>query len=108
FMLVVHPSVPAKSVSELIALAKAKPRSLNYASSGVGGPLHLAGELFKLRAGVDIVHIAYKGGGPAANAVIAGEAQLIFGSVASTMAAVKAGRLRALATTGMKRSFLMP
>jgi tripartite-type tricarboxylate transporter receptor subunit TctC len=108
FVLVVHPSVAAKSVGELIALAKAKPRSLNYASSGPGGPLHLAAELFKLRADVDIVHIAYKGGGPAATAVLAGEVQILFGSVASTIPHVKSGRLRALATTGLKRSALVP
>ena len=108
FVLVVHPSVAAKSVSELVALAKAKLRGLNYASSGPGGPLHLAAELFKLRAGVDILHIAYKGGGPAATAVLAGESQILFGSVASTMPHVKSGRLRALATTGLKRSMLVP
>lgn len=104
FILVVHPSVPAKSVSELVALAKAKPRSLNYASSGKGGPLHLAAEMFKSRAGVDIVHVPYKGGGPAAAAVLSGETQMLFGSVASTMPHVKAGKLRALAVTGLQRS----
>jgi len=108
FLLVVHPSVPARTVSELIAFAKAKPRALNYASSGVGGPLHLAAELFKTRAGVELVHLAYKGGGPAATAVLSGEAQMLFGSVASTMPHVKSGRLRALATTGLQRSRLAP
>ena len=108
FFLVLHPSVPARSVKELIALAREKPGQLNYASSGPGAPLHLAAELFKQRAGVDIVHVPYKGGGPAAAAVLGGEAQILFGSVASTMPQVKAGKLRALATTGGKRSALMP
>ena len=108
YLLIVHPSVPAKSVQELIELAKQKPKSLNYSSAGVGSPLHLAAELFKKRAGIDMVHVAYKGGGPAAAAVLAGETQLIFGSVASSFAQVKAGRLRALATTGLKRSIVAP
>ncbi|MCC6533700.1 MAG: tripartite tricarboxylate transporter substrate binding protein [Burkholderiales bacterium] len=108
FMLAVHPSVAAASVGELVALARAKPRSLNYASGGIGSPLHLAAELFKHRAGVDIVHVAYKGGVPAATAVLAGEAQMIFGSFAASLAHVRAGRLRALAGTGLERSALMP
>ena len=89
-------------------LAKSKPRALNYASSGVGGPLHLAGELFKSRAGVDIVHVPYKGGGPAATAAVTGEAHVIFGSIASSLAHIKAGKLRALAVTGLARSALAP
>ncbi len=108
YILVLHPLVPAKSVNELIALAKAKPGSLNYASSGVGSPLHLAAELFKSRAGIDMVHVAYKGGGPAAAAVLGGETQVLFGSVASSLPHVKTGRLRALAVTGLKRSPLAP
>lgn len=108
YILVIHPSVKAGSIKELIALAKAKPGTLNYASAGVGSPLHLAAELFKKRAGVDMVHLPYKGGGPAAAAVLAGEAQVIFGSVASSMPHVKAGKLRALATTGAKRSKVAP
>ena len=108
YLLVVHPSVPAKSVKELVELLRQKPKSLNYSSAGVGSPLHLAAELFKKRAGVDVVHVAYKGGGPAAAAVLAGETQLIFGSVASSLPQVKAGRLRALATTGTKRSIVAP
>jgi tripartite-type tricarboxylate transporter receptor subunit TctC len=108
YILVLHPSVQANSVKELVALLKEKPRSLNYSSAGVGSPLHLAAELFKKRAGVDMVHIAYKGGGPAAAAVLAGETQLIFGSVPSSMPHVKAGRLKALATTGSKRSKVAP
>lgn len=104
YILVIHPSVKAGSLKEFIAFAKQGAGSLNYASAGVGSPLHLAAELFKKRAGVDMVHLPYKGGGPAAAAVLGGEAQVIFGSVASSMPHVKAGKLRALATTGAKRS----
>ena len=108
YLLVVHPGVQAKTVKELIELAKQKPGSINYSSAGVGSPLHLAAELFKKRAGIDMVHVAYKGGGPAAAAVLAGETQVIFGSVASSLPQVKAGKLRALATTGLKRSIAAP
>ena len=108
YILVLHPSVQASSVKELVALLKQKPRLLNYSSAGVGTPLHLAAELFKKRAGVDMVHIAYKGGGPAAAAVLAGETHLIFGSIASSLPHVKSGRLRALATTGLQRSKVAP
>jgi tripartite-type tricarboxylate transporter receptor subunit TctC len=108
FMLAVHPQVAATSVSQLVALAKAKPGGLNYASGGIGSPLHLNAELFKSRAGVNIVHIAYKGGLPAATAVLAGEAQVIFGSFATTLTQVRAGRLRALAVTSPTRSTLVP
>ena len=108
FILVVHPSVRATSVSELVALAKGKPSSLRYASGGIGSPLHLAAELFKSRGGVDIVHVPYKGGSAAARAVLAGEAHMIFGSVAASLAQVKAGKLRPLAVTGLKRISLMP
>ena len=108
YILVLHPSVPASTLKEFIAVAKQKPGSLNYASAGVGSPLHLAAELFKKRAGIDMVHLAYKGGGPAAAAVLGGEAQVLFGSVASSMPQVRAGRLKALATTGLKRSKVAP
>jgi tripartite-type tricarboxylate transporter receptor subunit TctC len=108
YLLVLHPSVPANSLKEFIALAKQKPGALNYASAGIGTPVHLAAELFKKRVGLDMVHIAYKGGGPAATAVLGGEAQVIFGSVASSLPQVKAGRLKALATTGIKRSKVAP
>src|SRR5688572_1382565 len=108
YFLVVHPSVQAKNVSELVALAKAKPGGLNYASSGVGVPSHLAAELFKSRAGIEMVHVAYKGGGPAGLAVLAGETQVFFGTGASAVPHVKAGRLRALAVTGLQRSVLAP
>ncbi len=103
YVLVVHPSVPAKSVEELIAHAKANPGKLKFASGGMGSPLHLAGELFKVRTGVDLLHLPYKGGGPAAIAVLGNEAQILFGSVASTLPQIQAGKLRALATTGLKR-----
>ena len=108
FILVVNPQVAVTSVSQLVALAKAKPGGLNYASGGIGSPLHLAAELFKNRAQLNIVHIAYKGGAPATTAVIAGEAQIIFGSFAATLALVRANRLRALAVTSLIRSSLLP
>jgi tripartite-type tricarboxylate transporter receptor subunit TctC len=108
YILVVNPGVQAGSVKELVALLKQKPRSLNFSSAGVGSPLHLAGELFQKRAGVEMTHIPYKGGGPAAAAVLGGEAQVIFGSVASSLPHVKAGKLRALATTGLRRSRVAP
>ena len=107
-MLVVHPSVPATTVQEFVAVAKQKPGALNYASSGIGSPVHLGAELLKKRAGIDMVHVAYKGGGPAAAALLSGEAKAMVGSVASTIALVKAGRLRAIATTGPKQSKLLP
>jgi len=107
-VLAVNPSVPVKSVSELVALAKAKPGVLNYASGGTGTPLHLVPELFKLAAGVDIVHVPYKGSGPAATAVLAGDAQMMFGSMVATVPLVKAGRLRALAVTSPKRIEALP
>jgi tripartite-type tricarboxylate transporter receptor subunit TctC len=108
YFLVVNPELPVKSVEDLVRYAKAHPGKLNYASAGIASPLHLAGELFKSRAGVDIVHVPYKGGGPAALAVITGEAQVLFGSVASSMEQIKAGKLRALAVTGTERSPLAP
>lgn len=108
YLLVLHPSVPATSVKELIEVAKQKPGGLSYASSGVGSPLHLAAELFSTRAGVKMVHIPYKGGGPAAASVLAGESHVIFGSVASSLPHVKSGRLKAIATTGSQRSKVAP
>lgn len=108
YILVVHPFVPARSVEELIAHAKANPGKLKFASGGTGSPLHLAGELFKARTGVDLLHLPYKGGGPAAIAVLGNEAQILFGSVASTLPQIQAGKLRALATTGLKRLPALP
>jgi tripartite-type tricarboxylate transporter receptor subunit TctC len=107
-ILVINPSLPARSVKELIELAKSQPGKLNYASSGLGANLHLMTELFKMVAGIDVVHIPYKGAGPAANAVLAGEAQMLFGSIASTLPLVRANRLVALAVTTPMRSPLAP
>jgi tripartite-type tricarboxylate transporter receptor subunit TctC len=104
YILTVHPALPAHSVKELIALARSKPGALTYASSGnMGGP-HLAGELINLLAKVDILHVAYKGNGPAAVAILTGESQLMFGSGPSVVPHIDAGKLRALATTGSKRT----
>jgi tripartite-type tricarboxylate transporter receptor subunit TctC len=102
YVLVVHPSVPAKSVRQLIAFAKARPGQVNYASGGSGVGSHLSAELFKKTAGLDIVHIPYKGGGPALQAVIAGEASLHFGNMPTTLPHVRSGKLRALGVTGTK------
>ena len=105
-ILVLHPSVAAKSVKELIALAKTRP--LNGGSSGIGGTGHLAVELFNLQAGTKIVHIAYKGGGPAIIDLLAGNIQLIFATAASSIGHIKAGKIRPLAVTTAKRSALVP
>lgn len=103
-LLVVHPTLPATSVRELIALAKSKPGVLNYASVGTGSPQHLSGELFNARAGVRIVHVPYKGGGPATAAILAGEAQLFFAGMPAALPHARAGRLRALAVSTARRS----
>ncbi|MBI3938197.1 MAG: tripartite tricarboxylate transporter substrate binding protein [Betaproteobacteria bacterium] len=108
YVLVVNPSIPVKSVKELIALARSRPGKLNFASTGNGAGNHLAGELFKNMTGVNLVHVPYKGGGQALTAVLSGEAQLIFGSMLSTLPHVKADKLRALAITGAKRSSAAP
>ena len=107
-ILVVNQQVPAGSVSELIALARAKPGQLNYASSGSGAAAHLSGELFKAMTGVDMVHVPYKGAQPALTDVIAGQAQLMFATSASVLPHVKTGRLRALAVTTAQRSATVP
>ena len=104
----VHPSVPARSIRELIALAKSKPGQLYYSAAGVGTNPHIAGELFNLLADVNIVAVQYKGGGPADTALIAGEVAATFGNVSQEIAFVKAGRMRALAVTGAKRNPAMP
>ena len=108
YMLVVHPSVKADNLKEFISLAKARPNTLNYSSAGIGTPLNLAAELFKSRAGITMTHIAYKGGGPASAAVLAGEVQVLFASLPTSLPHVKTGRLKALAVTGPKRSHAMP
>jgi tripartite-type tricarboxylate transporter receptor subunit TctC len=107
-VLVVHPSVPAKSVRELIALAKTRKGELNFASGSTGSAGHLAGELFKTMAGVDMVHIPYKGAAPAVTDLLAGHVSLMFDNLASGLPNIKAGRARALAVTTMKRSPFLP
>jgi tripartite-type tricarboxylate transporter receptor subunit TctC len=107
-VLVVHPSLPAKSLPELLALAKAKPGKLNYASSGPGTPYHMAGELFKAMAGVDIVHIPYKGSSGARTDVIGGQVDMMFDAVTTMSEQAKAGKVRALGTTGRTRSAVLP
>jgi tripartite-type tricarboxylate transporter receptor subunit TctC len=107
-ILVVHPSVPASNVKELIALAKANPGKLNYASVGTGSPGHIAGELFKIKTGVDIVHIPYKGGGPAVVDTIGGQVQLLFVSMPAAWQHVKAGKLKAIAVASAQRSVAAP
>jgi tripartite-type tricarboxylate transporter receptor subunit TctC len=108
FVMALHPSVPAKSVKELIAVAKAKPRALNFVSSGVGSNFHLMGELFKLQAGVDIVHVAYRGSPPAIVDLLAGRGELMFIHVPPVLPYIRNGRLRALAVTGAARNPLLP
>lgn len=103
-IVVVHPSVPAHSIKDVIALAKAKPGALNYASGGIGTGNHVAGELFTYMTGTRIVHVPYKGGGPALADVVAGQVQILFNTTTSTLPFVKSGKLRALAVTGAQRS----
>ncbi len=107
-LMVVHPTVPANSVQEFVALAKSKPSQLNLASGGTGGPSHLAGELLMLVAGIKLTHIAYKGTGPALVDLIGGRTQVGILSLASALTQVKAGRLRALAVTSPKRVTVVP
>jgi tripartite-type tricarboxylate transporter receptor subunit TctC len=108
YILVVHPTVPVTSVKELIALAKAKPGELNYGSSGLGTANHLAAELFNAMAGVSIVHVPYKGAGPALNALIGGQLQVMFPSAGSVTSHIKSGRLKALGVTSAGPSALAP
>src|SRR5690349_14334402 len=107
-VLIVHPSVPAKTVSELVALAKAKPGSLNYASPGNGSIPHLAGELFKRAAGVDIVHIPFNGVAPATNAVLSGEVQMFFAQSSAALPQWRAGKVVALGVATPKRIAAAP
>ena len=107
-MLVVHPSVPAKNLGELIALAKSKPGKLNYASSGNGTPYHMAGELFKYMAGVDITHVPYKGSSGARTDVVGGQVDMMFDAVTTMSEFAKEGRVKGIATTGLKRSSILP
>ena len=106
--LVVHPAVQAKSVAELVALAKAKPGTVNFASAGTGSTAHLAGELFKSLAGIDIVHVPYKGAGPALIDLIGGQVHMLITGYPGALPHIKAGRLRALGATGPKRMIAAP
>jgi len=108
YVLLVHPAVAAKTVKELVALAKAQPGKLNFASGGTGVGIHMAGELFNLTAGVKITHVPYKGAGPGMTALLAGEVDMMFNGLSAALPQVKGGRLRALALGGDKRSPLMP
>ena len=107
-VIVVHPSVPANSLREFIALAKSQPGKLNYASSGQGTPYHMAGELFKTMAGIDLVHVPYRNSGEARNGVIGGQVQMMIDAVTTMAPNVSQGQVRALATTGEKRSSVLP
>jgi len=107
-LMVINPSVPAKNLKEFIALAKSKPGVLNYASSGPGTPYHMAGELFKYMAGVDIVHVPHKGSDQARTAVLGGQVQMMFDAITTMAGQARAGKVRALGTTGSKRSTVMP
>jgi tripartite-type tricarboxylate transporter receptor subunit TctC len=102
-VLVVHPSLPARSVAELVALARAKPAAINYASGGVGTPTFIAGELFKLQARIDLLHVPYRAGGEALTSVLSGETSVYFAPIAPALAHVRSGRLRALAVTSKAR-----
>jgi tripartite-type tricarboxylate transporter receptor subunit TctC len=107
-LMVVHPSVPAKTVQEFIDLAKKDPGKLNYASSGPGTPYHMAGELFKAMSQTDIVHVPHKASGDARNSVVSGTVQMMFDAITTMSELAKAGQVRALGTTGLKRSALTP
>jgi tripartite-type tricarboxylate transporter receptor subunit TctC len=108
YLLVIHPSVPARSVKDLINLAKSRPGSLNYASTGPGSPAHLAGELFNSMAGVKTVHIPYKGSSPGTLSVVQGETDLMFGNILPSIPLINLNRLRPLGITSLKRSSLLP
>src|SRR3954469_14138988 len=107
-IMVIHPSVPAQNLKEFIALAKSKPGTLNYASSGPGTPYHMAGELFKAMAGVDLVHIPHKGSDQARTAILGNQVQMMFDAITTMAGNVRAGKVRALGTTGSKRSSVTP
>jgi tripartite-type tricarboxylate transporter receptor subunit TctC len=107
-VIVVHPSVPAKTLPEFIALAKSQPGKLNYASSGQGTPYHMAGELFKAMAGIDLVHVPYRNSGEARSGVIGGQVQMMIDAVTTMAPNVSQGQVHALATTGLTRSSVLP
>jgi tripartite-type tricarboxylate transporter receptor subunit TctC len=106
--MVVNPSVPAKSVPDFIAYGKANPRKVTKAATGTGTGDHIAGELFKMMADVDMVHVPYRGGGPALNDLLAGQVQVMFPNTVSSIEYIRAGRLRALAVTAATRSDVLP
>jgi tripartite-type tricarboxylate transporter receptor subunit TctC len=108
YILVVHPALPVRSVKQLIALAKARPGELNYSSGGTGTGPHLATEVFKANAGIDVVHIPYKGAGPALNDLVAGQVQFQLANMIASLPLVQSGRLRAIAVSGSKRSARLP
>jgi tripartite-type tricarboxylate transporter receptor subunit TctC len=107
-VMLVHPSVPAKTVPEFIAYAKANPGKINLASGGIGGPSHVAGELFKMMAGIDLVHVPYRGGGPALTDLLSGQVQVYFATTVASIEYIRAGRLRALAVASATRSETLP
>src|SRR4029078_1109599 len=107
-ILVAHPSVPAKTLAEFVALATAKPGELNYASGGIGSSTHLGGELLKFVAGIDVKHVPYKGTGPAMNDLVGGHVQVMFSGISSARPYIDAGTLRALAVTGDARNAAVP
>ena len=107
-LMVIHPSVPANNLKEFIALAKAKPKELNYASSGPGTPYHMAGELFKAMAGVDIVHVPYKGSDGARVGILGNQVQMMIDAITTMAPNVRAGKLKAMGTTGKTRSSVLP
>ena len=107
-VMVVHPSVPANTLAEFVALAKARPGGLNYASSGPGTPYHMAGELFKAMAGVDIVHVPYKGSSGARTDILGGQVHMMFDAITTMAPNVRAGKLKALGTSGKSRSGVLP
>jgi len=107
-LMVIHPSVPANNLKEFIALARSQPGKLNYASSGPGTPYHMAGELFKAMAGVDIVHIPHKGSDQARTAILGGQVQMMFDAITTMAAHARAGKVRALASSGKTRSPVTP
>ena len=107
-MLVVHPSTPFRSVADVIAISKREPNKWSYGTSGVGGPHHLSGELFKSVTGADLLHVPYKGGGPAMTDLMGGQVPMLFSSLGPAVGAVKAGKIRALAVTSLRRSAAFP
>jgi tripartite-type tricarboxylate transporter receptor subunit TctC len=107
-MMVVHPAVPAKTLGEFIALAKARPGTLNYGSAGIGTPYHMAGELLKTMAGIDVLHVPHRAAGDARSAVIAGHVEMMFDAITTMAPLAQAGQVRALGTTAMTRSKVMP